>query len=89
MLQHINLQALAIEMVKVHTKTSPEIMEEDFLFNGQGNYNLQNQTGFVILQVKSVNYGLESLHALGPKIWEKLPNDLNNKESVNSFKIAF
>ena len=42
MLQHINLQALAIEMVKVHTKTSPEIMEEDFLFNGQGNYNLQN-----------------------------------------------
>ena len=56
-----NLQALAIEMFKVHSKTSPEIMQEVFLVKEQGNYNLPNQTDFVILQVKSVNYGLESI----------------------------
>ena len=47
---------------------------------------MQNQTDFVIPQVKSVNYGLESIRFLGPKIWESLPNDLKNKESVDSFK---
>ena len=45
-LHHKNLQALAIEIFKVHTKTSSEIMP----------------------QVKSVNYGLKSIRALGPKI---------------------
>ena len=29
-IHHKNLQALAIEMFKVHTKTSPEIMQEVF-----------------------------------------------------------
>ena len=30
-IQHKNLQAITIEMFKVHTKTSPEIMQEVFL----------------------------------------------------------
>ena len=85
-MHHKNLQTLAIEMFKVLTKTSPEIMQEVFLVKEQGNYNLRNQTDIVTPQVKSVNYGLESIRFLGPKIWESLPNDLKNKESVDSFK---
>ena len=72
-------------MFKVHSKTSPEIMEV-FLVKEQGNYDLRNQTDFVIPQVKSVNYGLESTQILGSKIWESLPNDFKNKELVGSFK---
>ena len=64
-IHHRNLQALAIEMFKVHTETSPEIMQEVFLVKKQGHYNLQNQTDFVIPQVKSVNYGLKSIWILG------------------------
>ena len=75
-IHHKNLQALAFEMFKVHTKTSPEIMQKVFLIKEQGNYNLRNQTDFVIPQVKSVNYGLESIRFLGIKIWESLTNDL-------------
>ena len=52
----------------METITSPEIMQEIFLIKEQGNYNLRNQTDFVIPQVKSVNYALESIRALGPKI---------------------
>ena len=74
-------------MFKVHTKTSPEIMQV-FQVKEHGNYNLQNQTNFVIPQVKSVNHGLESVRFFGPTIWESLPNDLKNKESVGSFKTA-
>ena len=61
-------------------------MQEVFLVKEQGHYNLRNQTGFVISQVKSVNYGQESVGVLEPKIWESLPNDLKNKEQVDSFK---
>ena len=86
-IHHKNLQPLAIEMFKVHTKTYPEIIQV-FLVTEQGNYNLQNQTDFVSFQVKTVNYGLESIRVLGPKLWENLPNDLKNKESVDSFKTA-
>ena len=83
-----NLQALATEMFKVYTKISPEIVQNIFQNKEQGQYVLRNQTDFVIPRVKSVNYGFESIRYLGPKIWESLPYDLKNKESVDSFKTA-
>ena len=63
-IHHKNLEALAIEMSKVRNKTSPEIIQEVFLVKEQGNYNLRNQSDFVIPQVKSVNYDLESIRVL-------------------------
>ena len=75
-------------MFKVYTKTSPEIMQEFFQIKNQGHYFLRNQRDFVIPTVKSVNYVLESIKFLGPKIWESLPNNLKNKESIESFKMA-
>ena len=66
-IHHKNLQALATEMFNVRTKISSEIMEEVSLVKEQGNYSLRNQTDFVIPQVKSVNYGLESIRVLGQK----------------------
>ena len=87
-LHHKNLQAPVIEMFKVHTKTSSEVIQEVFEVKEQGNYNLQNQTDFVIPWVKSVNDGLESMQLSGSKIRERLPNDLKNKESVDRFKTA-
>ena len=79
-IHHKNLQALAIEMFKVHPKTSPEIMQEAFQVKEKGNYNIRNQTYFVIPQVKSVNHGLESILFLKSKICESLSNALKNKE---------
>ena len=87
-IHHKNLHALVIEMFKVYTKTSPEIRQEVFQVKEQGNYNLRNQTDFVIPQVKSVNHGSASVRFLGPKIWETLTNDLKNKESAESFETA-
>ena len=86
-MHHKNLQALAIEMFKVHTKTSPEIIKV-YLVKEQGNYNSRNQTDFVIPHVKSVNYGFKSIRVLGQKIRESLPNHLKNKKSIDGFKTA-
>ena len=85
-IHHKNLQALAMEMLKLYTKTSPEIMQETFLVKEQGNYNLRNQTDFVIPQVKSVNCGLECIRFLVPKKWERLSNGLKNKEWLIELK---
>ena len=60
-------------------------MQKVFQIKDQADYFLRN---FVIRTVKSVNYGLESIRFLWPKIWESLPNNLKNKESIESFKIA-
>ena len=82
------MHALAIEMFKVYNKTSPGIMQEVFQIKDQGHCFLRNQRDFVIPNIKSVNYGLESIRFLGIKIWESLPNNLKNKESIESFKMA-
>ena len=47
---------------------------------------MQNQKDFLIPQVESVNYDLESIWFLGQKLGESLPNDLKNNELVDSFK---
>ena len=75
-------------MFKVYNKTSPEIMQEIFTVKEQGEYNLRNPADFVVPHVKSVNFGFESIRYIGPKIWESLPQDLKNKETIDSFKTA-
>lgn len=64
------------------------VMEDVFLVKEHRNYNLKNQTDFVIPQVENVNYSLESIPVLRPKIWETLPDDYKNKESVDILKKA-
>ena len=63
-------------------------MQEVFHVNKQERYFLRNQTDFLIPSIKTVNYGSESVRFLGPKVWEMLPENLKNKESVESFKMA-
>ena len=53
-----------------------------FLVKEQGNDNLRNKRDFVIPQDKSVNYVLEIIWVLEPKIWENLSNDLKNKNRM-------
>ena len=43
-------------------------MQEIFLVKEKGNYNLRNQSDFVIPQDKDVNYDLKSMRILGPEI---------------------
>ena len=86
-IHHKNIHALAIGMFNVYTITSPGITQEVFQIKDQGHYFLRNQRDFVVLTVKSINYGLESIRFSGPKIRESLPNNLKNKESIEIFKM--
>jgi len=83
-----NLKSLCIEIYKVKNNLSPEIFSNTFQVKAAGKYNLRNNDTFLVPKVKSVFNGTESLSFLGPKLWNSLPDELKNKDSICSFKSA-
>ena len=80
-----NLQVLAIEMFKIKNNMAPEFLNEIFQ-NRALLYNLRTNSNFSSRQVHSVYHGTESLSFLGPKIWELVPEDTKQSESLKIFK---
>ena len=81
-----NLQKLAIEMFKTYTGMASQITNEVFPRNHALNCNLHRRPKFASRAINTVHFGLDSLSFLGPKIWEMLPLDLKNSDSLDSFK---
>ena len=85
-MHHKNIQVLAIEMFKVKHKLCPEITRDVFMERTNNQYNLRNRLDFITLQVHSAFHETESISYLGPKIWYIVPEEFQNKKSLNSFK---
>ena len=85
-IHHRNLQALATEMFKIHRGLSPDILREIFVPK-ISLYNLRRNNTFERRQVHSVYHGTESLSFLGPKIWDLVPLELKQLESLEVFKL--
>ena len=85
-IHHRNLQALATEMFKIHRGLSPEILKETFV-SKTSSYNLRRNNTFEKRKVHSVYHGTESLSFLGPKIWDLVPVELKQSETLYSFKL--
>ena len=83
-----NIQVLATELYKIVNGLSPEIMKEVFPFNENTSYNTRNKRKFHSRSIKSVTFGSETLSHLAPKIWELVPVEIKNVDSVASFKRA-
>ena len=81
-----NVHALAIEMYKVANSMPREIMNEVFKLKGNTHYNLRHTSQFPVDPIHSVYNGVESASYLGPKIWEQIPSEIRNKESLEGFK---
>ena len=64
--------------------SATDILNEVFPLKPPSNYNLRNQPELPVRPMKTVHYGLNYLAYLGPRIWELLPNNL--EESVEAFK---
>ena len=80
-----NLRRLAIEMYKVKNNLSPLPIQE--LFKDQANiYDLRNNRNWQVPDVKTVAYGTETIRYRGPKIWELLPNEIRNAQTLEEFK---
>ena len=64
---------------------APEFLNEIFQ-NRALLYNLRTNSNFSSRQVNPVYHGTESLSFLGPKIWELVPEDTKQSESLQIFK---
>ena len=72
-------------MFKVKNNISPEIMRE--LFAPKiSHYDLRKNNLFKSGRVNSVWHGTESVSYLGPKIWDLVPSEIKEFESLNGFK---
>ena len=85
---HRNILVFATELYKAVSGHSPEIMKEVFPYNENTTYNTRNKRKFHSRAIKSVTFGSETLSHLAPKIWELVPVEIKNVESVACFKRA-
>ena len=81
-----NLRALATEMYRIYNGMAPEIVTEIFPLRPQGQYNLRSWSDFTLPIVRTVNYGIESIRYLGPKIWEIIPANIKEEDKIERFK---
>ena len=72
-------------MFKIKNNMAPEFFNEIFQ-NRALPYNLRTNSNFSSRQVHSVYHRTESLSFLGPKIWELVPVDTKQPESLKIFK---
>ena len=83
---HRNIQNLAIEMYKIKNELAPMITANVFTTIPENHYNLCNYNGFRLPFARRVYHGPESISYLGLKIWDIVPTELKNGQSLNSCK---
>ena len=85
-IHHRTLQVLATEIFKIYQSLSPEILRDTFMSNASS-YNLCKNDIFEKRQVRSVYHGTELFSFLGPNVWDLVPVELKQSESLDSFKL--
>ena len=81
-----NFHILETEIFKVKNSLTPEIMTEVFEIK-EHNYNLRFEASHVKREnVKFTHYGIQSMRHLGPKIWNIVPQNITESNSLNEFK---
>ena len=72
-------------MFKVYTEQGPDILQDVFPINSQPEYNVRNKTHFATRPIRTAHYG-DNLTYLGTKLWELIPSNMKDTESVEVFK---
>ena len=84
-IHHRNIKILATETYKFLQGLSPPLMNEIFV-ERNNNYSLRGNNVLTRRRVISVRYGTETVSFLAPKIWDILPKDIKDSESLDIFK---
>ena len=85
-IHHRNLQVLATVKFKIHGGLSLDILREIFMHK-ISLHNLCRNNTFERYQVHSVYHSTERLSFLGLKIWDLVPLELKQLESLEVFKL--
>ena len=84
-IHHRNLQKLTIEMYKVKNKICPPLFQEIFPTH-ENSYNLRNNRCWQTINIRTEEFGTETLLFRGQKTWQLLPDEIKNSKSLISFK---
>ena len=84
-IHHRNIHTLAIELYKIKNNMAPPIRNTIFLMR-ENNHNLRSESCFKGGNVKTIQYGTSSLVYLAPKIWNLIPKEIKNYNSLIIFK---
>ena len=72
--------------MKVKNELAPMITANVFTTIPENHYNFRNYNGFRLPFPRTFYHGTECISYLGPKIWDIVPIELKNAQSLNSFK---
>ena len=80
-----NLQLLMTKVYKTVWELSPSFMEEIFV-KKHSPYGLRSCHNLLLPQARTTCCGLETTSFLGSRLWQKLPNDIKQSDTLSSFK---
>ena len=84
-IHHKTIQSLAIELFKIKTNISNNIMCDIFQARGI-RHNLRSQTGFGGYCVNTNRFGLNYLNFFAEKGWDIVPLEIKNSDRVEVIK---
>ena len=80
-----NLQLLMTEIYNTKWELNPTFMREIFV-EKHSTYGLRSCHNLLLPQARTTCYGLEAISFLGSRLWQALPNDMKQSDSLSSFK---
>ena len=80
-----NLQLLMTEVFKTKLNLNPSFMKDIFV-EKPVSYGLRGCHNLSLPQARTTCYGLETISFLGCRLWQALPNDLKQSDTLSSFK---
>ena len=80
-----NIQSLIIEMYKVVNHFSTKTFT-DLFTKKEPSSQLRSKSDFTIPRIRTELYGKNTVRYLGPVLWNKVPSDMKQINSLNSFK---
>ena len=78
-------RTLAIETFKAKNGMSPVYLTDIFVTNNN-RYNTRQTENLYVPVVNTTQYGLHSIQYLAAKIWNQLPKETKNVDTLSSFK---
>ena len=82
-----NIQQLMIEMYKVKNDLGPSLLNDIFKRANYKGPTLRRNKDFHRPTIKTHKYGEKSLENIGNIIWNLLPNQLKEKQTLEEFKV--
>jgi len=80
-----NLQLLLIEIYKTINNLNPSSMAEVFVTNVVP-YNLRGNTNLVLPEARTNLYGIDTVMFVRQKLWQNLPKEIKESQTLEIFK---